>query len=203
MKPAPHEPILDACLEEILGGQSPPDLSASILEAVAQNATEPAVTPPPAPVNKSTEDRIVQAVVESPAVTDNTAKVSQAAPRGSSEPNSKWPQAATIASILTIGACIGLIALKLLPPSNPTGTEVPLANNKQSPTEVPEKENTDNRESKPTPNPSAIADGPKQTSPKPNKNQPTPPFGSETGPIQPAQVTSAGDNSSAKRIEPF
>lgn len=204
MKPAPHEPILDACLEEILGGQSPPDLSSSILEAVAQNVTEPAVTPPPAPVNKSTKERLAQAVVQSTAVTNNTAKVSQAAPRRSSEPNSKWPQAATIASILTIGACIGLIALKFLPPSNPTETEVPLAEtNEQSPAQGQEQQHSDHREIKPTPKSSAIADGPKATSPKSNNNQPAPPFGSETGPIQPAQVTSAGDNSSAKRIEPF
>ena len=32
MKPEPHDPILDACLEEILGVHTPPDLSDSIME---------------------------------------------------------------------------------------------------------------------------------------------------------------------------
>jgi len=203
MKPAPHEPILDACLEEILGGQSPPDLSAPILEAVAQSTSQPVVTPPPAPVNKRAAPPLVQAAVDSASVANNTPKVSQATRTNPSEPNSKWAQAAIVTSILTIGACVGLITLKFLPSRNSKEVEAPIAgNHKQPSTQVRKAQTPEQLENKSAPKPTALADGPKQSPSKPAQPDPSIPFGKETEPTEPSQLTSAGDNSSAKRIEP-
>ena len=204
MKPAPHDPILDACLEELLGGQSPPDLSASILEAVAENAAQPVATPPPAVIAKTADSSLAQAVVESASTTDTIQKLTQPAQKRSSTRNSKWSQAAIVTSVLTIGACLGLIAIKFLPPNNPTEADTPLAKNtKKSSPQDPTNKTSDTVDNKPAPKPATIAGGTTRTPSQPKKNNPSKPFGDGPSLVRPAQVVSTDDNPSATRIEPF
>ena len=44
-KKDPQDQILESCLEEILGGQTPPDLKAEILARYATNGEQPAAPP--------------------------------------------------------------------------------------------------------------------------------------------------------------
>lgn len=196
MKPAPHDPILDACLEEILGGQSPPDLSASILEAVAESGSQPVVTPPSAGTAETAGSSLLQTAVESAACSDTTRKMTQPAASRSRT----WSQTAIITSVLTIGACLGLIAIKFLPPTNPESDAPVAKNTKKSSTQDPTGKAPDTQNSQESPKPPTIAD---KTPSQPQESTPSTPFDNEAGPVRPPEVASSGDNSSATRIEPF
>jgi len=203
MKPAPHDPILDACLEEILGGQSPPDLSASILEAVAESGSQPVVTPPAAGIVETTDSSLVQTAVESAASSDTTQKITRPAAKRASSRSRTWSQATIITSVLTIGACLGLIAIKFLPPTNPE-SDAPVADNtKKSSTQDPTGKTSDTQNSQESPQPAAIANGTTRTPSQPQENTPKTPFDNEAGPVRPPKVASSSENSSATRIEPF
>jgi hypothetical protein len=196
MKPAPHDPILDACLEEILGGQSPPDLSASILEAVAESGSQPVVTPPSAGTAETAGSSLLQTAVESAACSDTTRKMT----RPAASRSRTWSQTAIITSVLTIGACLGLIAIKFLPPTNPESDAPVAKNTKKSSTQDPTGKAPDTQNSQESPKPPTIAD---KTPSQPQESTPSTPFDNEAGPVRPPEVASSGDNSSATRIEPF
>ena len=196
MKPAPHDPILDACLEEILGGQSPPDLSASILEAVAESGSQPVVTPPSAGTAETAGSSLLQTAVESAACSDTTRKIT----RPAASRSRTWSQTAIITSVLTIGACLGLIAIKFLPPTNPESDAPVAKNTKKSSTQDPTGKAPDTQNSQESPKPPTIAD---KTPSQPQESTPSTPFDNEAGPVRPPEVASSGDNSSATRIEPF
>ena len=196
MKPAPHDPILDACLEEILGGQSPPDLSASILEAVAESGSQPVVTPPLVGTAETAGSSLLQTAVESAACSDTTRKMT----RPAASRSRTWSQTAIITSVLTIGACLGLIAIKFLPPTNPESDAPVAKNTKKSSTQDPTGKAPDTQNSQESPKPPTIAD---KTPSQPQESTPSTPFDNEAGPVRPPEVASSGDNSSATRIEPF
>ena len=153
MKPAPHDPILDACLEEILGGQSPPDLSASILEAVAESGSQPVVTPPSAGTAETAGSSLLQTAVESASCSDTTQKIT----RPAASRSRTWSQAAIITSVLTIGACLGLIAIKFLPPTNPESDAPVAKNTKKSSTQDPTGKAPGTQNSQESPKPPTIA----------------------------------------------
>ncbi|HIN96112.1 MAG TPA: DUF1549 domain-containing protein [Planctomycetes bacterium] len=196
MKPAPHDPILDACLEEILGGQSPPDLSASILEAVAESGSQPVVTPPSAGTAETAGSSLLQTAVESASCSDTTQKITRPAASG----RRTWSQAAIITSVLTIGACLGLIAIKFLPPTNPESDAPVAKNTKKSSTQDPTGKAPGTQNSQESPKPPTIAN---KTPSQPQESTPSTPFDNEAGPVRPPEVASSSDNSSATRIEPF
>jgi len=132
MKPEPHDPILDACLEEILGGHTPPDLSDSILEnwqrldsvaspeeTVTDSSETNAVVSPPiasSPLTRDVLDLPVQRAIASGSSTDQQQPVPALNPSRIPSRAPSWSRAATLVSILTIGACLGLIAIKVFPP---------------------------------------------------------------------------------------
>jgi hypothetical protein len=114
MTPHPDDSILEACLDEVLGGRTPPDLTARILEAWAAS-TAPvhpqAVTPPPLPTVPSEyetpEPPPVVATNGRPLVELRTLPV---APRPA---QSAWQPLLVAASILMVGLSIGVVAVVL------------------------------------------------------------------------------------------
>ena len=135
MKPEPHDPILDACLEEILGGHTPPDLSDSIMEhwqkldsvaspeetVTTSSETNAVVSPPIAssPLTKDALDLPIQRAIASGSSADQQLPVPASNPSHIPSRAPSWSRAATLLSILTIGACLGLIAIKVFPPQQP------------------------------------------------------------------------------------
>jgi hypothetical protein len=111
-----------------------------------------------------------------------------------------WSQTAIITSVLTIGACLGLIAIKFLPPTNPESDAPVAKNTKKSSTQDPTGKGPDTQNSQESPKPPTIAD---KTPSQPQESTPSTPFDNEAGPVRPPEVASSGDNSSATRIEPF
>jgi len=114
----PKETILDTCLDEVLGNQPPPDLSARILNALEQHNQKrngnrarlsvvtsidgDRVVPLPPPV----QDADTSSDYESLA---NLAASDQA--RGQRGAN--WSSTVTVAIVLMIGVTIGLVVLKM------------------------------------------------------------------------------------------
>ena len=146
MKPEPHDPILDACLEEILGGHTPPDLSDSILEHWQQlNQALPAdMTDPVEPTENLLQTSTQQATnLATPVATilENPASVRDSLDQ---EYSTGWSRWARYASILTIGACLGLIAFKLYPPGKPAEPGIRIAENNP---ELPAKKQTSSADS--------------------------------------------------------
>lgn len=131
LKREPDETVLDACLEEILGGQTPPDLSAQILAAHARqqaaaagNGTSapsspaaaslpvspPLAEPPVAapPVQQTTRDA---AVVPSPRST--TASAARHRQRYEAAASRQWFSVAMVATVLVAGFGVALAALAI------------------------------------------------------------------------------------------
>ncbi|MCP4813470.1 MAG: DUF1549 domain-containing protein, partial [Planctomycetaceae bacterium] len=145
MKPEPHDPILDACLEEILGGHTPPDLSDSILknwqrldsvatpeETVTDSSETNAVVSPPIASSLSSKDVLdlpVQRAIASGSTAGDQAPIPAPHPPHIPSRTPSWSRAATLLSILTIGACLGLIAIKVFPPQQPGIPENTVADN--------------------------------------------------------------------------
>jgi hypothetical protein len=102
--------------------------------------------------------------------------------------------------VLTIGACLGLIAIKFLPPTNPESDAPVAKNTKKSSTQDPTGKAPDTQNSQESPKPPTIAD---KTPSQPQESTPSTPFDNEAGPVRPPEVASSSDNSSATRIEPF
>jgi hypothetical protein len=106
MTPDRDDHLLDACLDEVLAGRSPPDLSARIMQAyAARRAVDPAVLPgdlpgpavgagwqPPAAANG-------HPVVELPQIRSNLRRKAGA---------SEWQSVLIAASVVGIGLLIGL-----------------------------------------------------------------------------------------------
>ena len=146
MKREPHDPILDACLEEILGGHTPPDLSDSIMEHWQK--MDPVATPgdtvpglletntvasPPVASSLPTKgslDLPVQQAVTSGSPTNDQLQTPVPIPQTRAlRRASSWSRTATLLSILTIGACLGLIAIKVFPPQQPVAPADAVADN--------------------------------------------------------------------------
>ena len=141
MKTEPHDPILDACLEELLGGKAPPDLSDSIMESWQRmdNIVDPRETdslPATAAVDDSllpVLDSATKTAVESANSSDWDQELSLAKREQTSSLKRSWSRVAVIASMLTIGACISLIAIKVMWPPGLDQTDTPIANSTKKP----------------------------------------------------------------------
>ncbi|MEO2022589.1 MAG: hypothetical protein ABGX05_12280, partial [Pirellulaceae bacterium] len=163
MKREPHDPILDACLEEILGGHTPPDLSDSImehwqkLESVASPGdtvpglleTSTVVSPPVTASlpTKGSLDLPVQQAVTSGSPTNDQLQTPVPIPQTHAlRRASSWSRTATLLSILTIGACLGLIAIKVFPPQQPVTPGNAVADNAGETLPAPANSSTDSQQ---------------------------------------------------------
>jgi len=102
--------LLDACLDEVLGGQRPPDLTARIMQALAArgaaNGSVP-VSPPvvPPPVLAAAEQAL------SPAAANGHPMVEVGRPAASSRRQSRPADAwLALAGVLVVGVTIGIVA---------------------------------------------------------------------------------------------
>lgn len=105
-----HDPVLDACLDEILGGQTPPDLTPRIMQAWA-------MLPPALPAEPCAEPP-----VQNP-VTIKAAGKKPASPTSAALRVSRlWVSVAVAASIVAVGLGIGYALLPVAAPeTNPSG----------------------------------------------------------------------------------
>lgn len=113
------DPLLDACLEEILSGQSPPDLTQRIVKAwsasTGQTHADGNGSPIPPPIQKEN----VPAEAPKPVVHLTKASSNQRDTRQS------WISAAVVAGVLLVGFTLGLFALRLtLPQADEGGNDL-------------------------------------------------------------------------------
>lgn len=125
------DPILDVCLEQVLGGKSPPDLTARILAAWSREQGAPGgtegVQPPPvqtaSPLGPAGTWSVV-APEPPPIVASGTARETWIVPaersgagsgrgRSTKAPGSTWQSVALVGMVLLTGAAVGLVALNL------------------------------------------------------------------------------------------
>lgn len=127
-----HDPILDALLSETLGGHTPPDLTARIMQAWAargetaaadphlQQALHGAPMPPPLPGEASWLEPAAPPVVANgyhqplpsqPVITPTATTVASIKRRRTRKPRSHWLSAALAASLLIGGSLIGYVIL--------------------------------------------------------------------------------------------
>lgn len=126
------DPILDACLHEVLGGVSPPDLSARILhewarrsQASASTNVSPAdIVPPPIQIPTATSGsdawQVVGPVPPPIAAGSSTNELGWVAPvqrsradatRGRAPAPATWQSVALVLMVLCTGTTVGLVAL--------------------------------------------------------------------------------------------
>ena len=110
MTPDRDDPILDACLEEVLGGKRPPDLTERILRAMAEANIDQKL---PTPAFRSSDPVIDISVQAHPAATVNGRRVSY----GKSRPVSPlWQWVAVSAAVGGLGIALGIGAIQLADP---------------------------------------------------------------------------------------
>jgi uncharacterized protein DUF1549/uncharacterized protein DUF1553 len=108
MTPERDDPILDACLEEVLGGRRPPDLTARILQALAEARIDQKL-PTPA-------TREVQQPIEIAAVNGHPVTVSRRAHGAKPQTKPIWQWVAIAAAVGGLGIALGIAALRLAGP---------------------------------------------------------------------------------------
>ena len=217
MKREPHDPILDACLEEILGGHTPPDLSDSIMEhwqkldSVASPGdtvpglleTSTVVSPPVVsslPTKGSLDLPVQQAVTSGSPASDQLQAPIPIPQTPTSQRATSWSRTATLLSILTIGACLGLVAIKVFPPQQPVTPGNAVADNTGETLPAPTNSSADSPHA--TRKPSSVATrGPSRPTTHENKQASVTP-GNPTGQFgEPKAVVSSGNTSSNSRVE--
>ncbi|MEX2027024.1 MAG: DUF1549 domain-containing protein, partial [Pirellulaceae bacterium] len=111
MTPDRDDPILDACLDEVLGGRRPPDLTARILRALAEAKIDQKLPTPATRVSDPALDVFVDAT---PLVAVN-GRPAKPAPRRATNPRIPlWQWVTTAAAVGGLGIALGLAALRLL-----------------------------------------------------------------------------------------
>jgi len=114
----PKENILNASLEEVLGSQSPPDLSARILNALKEHGQQNNINRTPDPtVPRIIGDHVVP-ILPPVQMTDESSEYASfvglpARERRQGRRNTSLPSAVTVAVVLMIGIAIGLVALNM------------------------------------------------------------------------------------------
>ncbi|HUE72986.1 MAG TPA: DUF1549 domain-containing protein [Pirellulaceae bacterium] len=110
MKPD-RDPILDACLDEVLGGRRPPDLTARILRALAEAKIDQKLPTPAVRIDDPALDVSVDPLV---AVNGRAAKPVR---RRAANPRTPlWQWITTAAAIGGLGIALGIAALRLIGP---------------------------------------------------------------------------------------
>lgn len=102
MSELPEEPILDACLDELLGGQRPPDLTQQILRAHQQDESA----------------RRLEVVVPAPPSAHESG-AGRSGDRSTGRRAEAWIGLAVSAAILLVGTSAGLLALRWTAPEAP------------------------------------------------------------------------------------
>ncbi len=123
MTPEHDDPILDACLDEVLGGRRPPDLTARILKALSESQSIERRLPPAAPrIDVAASDFSAPAS----AAQSNGQAVSLARRQRSPKARRKpvWQWLAVSVAIGGLGIALGIAVLRL---SNPDGAAIQLA----------------------------------------------------------------------------
>lgn len=109
------DPILDAMLEEVLGGRKPPDLTARILQALAARADHPEPVAPP--LLRST---VLPAVTAVTAAASNgsanghvqlAVKAVSSSLRARKKSGSNWQTVSAISLVVVLGVGLGTIAI--------------------------------------------------------------------------------------------
>ncbi len=119
---APQDPILDSCLEEILGGQHPPDLRSQILRAYREHSDRRA--PSVSPADPQPPPVVVTAAVRGAAA---------------NRTRSRWSvgiSTVIAAGIVLGGTLLGLVALRLSEPRPAGSTESAERPQERPPAEV-------------------------------------------------------------------
>ena len=100
MTPDRDDPILDAMLEEVLGGRTPPDLSARIMQSLAIRGVRPEVkslsepVAPPLPLRT-----VVASAASAPASNGHVELAVNPAPRGRKSSSASWQTIAAISLV--------------------------------------------------------------------------------------------------------
>jgi hypothetical protein len=157
------DPLLDACLDEVLAGRTPPDLTARIMRvASARRPVDPSVLPPELPGPAA--GRFADDVVPPPIVAASNGRplVDVAPPRplaAKKHQPAQWQSFLVAASVLGIAALVGLAWYASRQPqvANNAGKakapEAPVAQNEQPKDETPRTKHV-------TPGPAIVKDIP-------------------------------------------
>jgi hypothetical protein len=111
MTPDRDDPILDACLDELLGGRRPPDLTARILRALAEAKIDQKLPTPAVRTNDSPLDVFVDAA---PLVAINGRAARPTSRRAISTKTPLWQWITVAAAVGGLGIALGLSALQLV-----------------------------------------------------------------------------------------
>ncbi len=120
MTPDRDDPILDAMLEEVLGGRTPPDLSARIMQSLAIRGVRPEVTrfvePPAPPLPLRT---VVSSVVSDSSSNGHIQLAVNPASHARKSSKAAWQTLAAISLVVVLG--VGLGALGIIASRNKAG----------------------------------------------------------------------------------
>lgn len=141
MTPDRDDPILDACLDEVLGGRRPPDLTARILRALAEAKIDQKLPTPAVRIDDSPLD----VSVDSLAVVNGRAAMPLRR-RGARRRTPLWQWVTTAAAIGGLGIALGIGALRLIGPGGAANQNQLVVRDEQKPDGTPRTVEDTNRQ---------------------------------------------------------
>ena len=112
MTPDRDDPILDAMLEEVLGGRTPPDLSARIMQSLAIRGVRPEITSLSEPVAPPLPLRtVVASAASAPASNGHVELAVNPVPRGRKSSSASWQTMAAISLVVVLGVGLGAVGI--------------------------------------------------------------------------------------------